>query len=232
MVSTRSKIIHSLAFFIAAFFGLSSPVQAQKLLGEAELITALKQGGHAIYLRHAETDVSTTDQDRDDLSDWTKQRNLSEKGRQQAVAIGKAFRALGIPVSEIKASPYCRCVETAKLAFGKVTVNADLAFSIGTEKREAERLADALRIMLGTQPPTGKNTVLIAHTANLQEAAKIWPKPEGVAFIFKPLGNKSFELVQRVEVQQWAQLAQKVGVTITEDKQTSQLAERKMLCGT
>lgn len=232
MVSGRSKIIHSLVFFIAGLFGLSSPVHAQKALGEAELIAALKQGGHVIYLRHAETDVSKTDQDRDDLSDWTKQRNLSEKGRQQAVAIGKAFRALGIPVSEIKASPYCRSVETAKLAFGKATVSKDLAFSIGTEKQEAERLADALKIMLGTQPSAGKNTVLVAHTANLQEAAKIWPKPEGVAFIFKPLGNKSFELVQRVEAPQWAQLAQKVGVTITEDKQTSQLPERKMLCGT
>lgn len=211
---------------------LSSPVHAQKSLGEAELVAALKQGGHVIYFRHAETDVSKTDQNRDDLSDWTKQRNLSEKGRQDAVAIGKGFRALGIPVSEVKTSPYCRCVETAKLAFGKATVNKDLAFSIGTEKREAERLADALRVMLGTQPPTGTNTILVAHTANLQEAAKIWPKPEGVAVIFKPLGDKRFEMIHRVEHQQWAQIAEKVGMSIIEDRQMSRVPERKTLCRT
>jgi phosphohistidine phosphatase SixA len=216
---------------IAGCFGLSSPVFAQKSLGEAELIAALKQGGYVLYFRHAETDVSKTDQNRDDLSDWTKQRNLSEKGRQQAAAIGKAFRALGIPVSEVKSSPYCRAVETAKLAFGKATVNKDLASFIGTDKQEAERLADALRVMLGTQPPAGKNTVLVSHTENLQEAAKIWPKPVGVAVIFKPSGNKSFEMVQRVEAPQWAQLAQKVGVTITEEKHPSALPERKTLCG-
>ena len=232
MVSGRSKFIHSLVFVIAGCFGLSSPALAQKSLGEAELIAALKQGGYVLYFRHAETDVSKTDQDRDDLSDWTKQRNLSELGRQQAVAIGKAFRALAIPVAEVKSSPLCRSVETAKLAFGKATVNKDLASSIGTEKQEVDRQADALRIMLGTLPPAGKNTVLVSHTDNLQEAAKIWPKPVGVAFIFKPLGNKSFEMVQRVEAQQWAQLAQKVGVTITDDKQTSRLPERKTLCGT
>jgi phosphohistidine phosphatase SixA len=217
---------------VAGFFGLSSPVLAQKSLGEAELIAALKQGGYVLYFRHAETDVSKTDQDRDDLSDWTKQRNLSEKGRQQAVAIGKAFAALGIPLSEIKSSPYCRAVETAKLAFGRATVNKDLASFIGTETQEAARQAEALRVMLGTQPPAGKNAVLVSHTENLQEAAKIWPKPVGVAIIFKPLGNKGFEMVQRVEAQQWAQLAQKVGVTVTEDRQTSRLPDRKTLCGT
>jgi phosphohistidine phosphatase SixA len=231
MTSIVVRSSYALAFFIGAFFGLSSSGFAQQSLSEHDLVAALRQGGYVIYLRHAETDVSKTDQDRDVLADWTKQRNLSTKGREQAVLIGNAFRTLSIPLGEIKASPYCRCVETAKLAFGKATPHKDLAFSIGTEKHEAERLADALRIMLGTRPSAGKNTVLVAHTANLQEAAKIWPKPEGVAFIFKPLGNKNFEMIEKIEVQQWAHLAKKVGVTTTADREPVRLPDRKALCG-
>ena len=149
----------------------------------------------------------------------------------QSVAIGQAFDALGIPVSEVITSPYCRCVETAKLAFGRARVSNDLAFSIGTKEQEAKRLAQALRNMLGTRPTARTNTVLVAHTANLKEAAQIWPKPEGVAFIFKPLGNNTFEMVSRIEPQQWPELAEKMGVPIAPNQQMSPLPDRALLCG-
>ena len=229
-----SMITRTLGILITGLLSLSLPAQAENLLQGSELVDALKQGGYVIYLRHAATNRTTVDTKRDDLSDWTKQRNLSDLGRKQSVIIGKSIRALGIPVSQVITSPYCRCIETGKLAFGKVTVSNDLAFSIGTEKDEAERLAQALREMLGTQPRAGTNTVLVAHTANLKEAAKLWPKPEGVAFIFKPLGNANFEMVTKLEAQHWAQLAEKMGVPIgatPTNEQMTQLLDRSVLCG-
>jgi len=229
-----SMITRTLGILITGLLSLSLPAQAENLLRGSELVDALKQGGYVIYLRHAATNRTTVDTKRDDLSDWTKQRNLSDLGRKQSVIIGKSIRALGIPVSQVITSPYCRCMETGKLAFGKVTVSNDLAFSIGTEKDEAERLAQALREMLGTQPRAGTNTVLVAHTANLKEAAKLWPKPEGVAFIFKPLGNAKFEMVTKLEAQHWAQLAEKMGVPIgatPTNEQMTQLPDRSVLCG-
>jgi len=231
MVSGRSKVIQMLAFFIAGFLGLSSHVHAQTQPTDAEVIAGLKKGGQVIYLRHTTTDVSFSDQNREDLSDWSKQRNLSDIGRQQAHAIGLAFRALAIPVSEVVTSPYCRAIETGKLAFGKAKVSKDLSFSVGEDKSDAEKLAKALRTMLGTKPVAGTNTVLIAHSGNLQEAAKLWPKPEGVAFIFKPLGNSSFEMIQRIEPQQWTPLAAKAGATIDAGKLNARLADRGQLCG-
>src|ERR1041384_2416655 len=79
------------------------------------LVRALQSGGHAIYLRHAATDQTQDDSNRVALEDCKDQRNLSEKGREQARTIGAAFTALGITVSKIVAGPYCRTVETAKL---------------------------------------------------------------------------------------------------------------------
>ena len=146
---------------------------SQKQLSDADLVATLKKGGNVIYVRHMETDVTFADQNREELSDWSKQRNLTPKGRQNAAAIGLAFRGLGIPVFEINTSPYCRAIETGKLAFGKVKISKDLAFAIGTDKVEAERLGKALKTMVGTKPPAGTNTVLISHSANLQEATNL-----------------------------------------------------------
>ena len=118
------------------------------------------------------------------------------------------------------------------MAFGKAEVSSDLAFSIGTQEEEAKRLGRSLRQMLGTKPAPGTNTVLVAHTANLKEAAKLWPKPEGVAFVFKPLGNGNFENIGKLEPQRWPELAKEMGVSNEAPHVDQQVAERHVLCGT
>ncbi len=69
------------------------------------LVDALQKGGYILYFRHAATDRSQIDLDRVNLKNCATQRNLSEKGREQSKAIGKAFKALGIKVAEIITSP-------------------------------------------------------------------------------------------------------------------------------
>jgi hypothetical protein len=46
-------------------------------------------------------------------------------------------------------------------------------------------------------------TALISHTANLQEAVGLWPKPEGVAHIFKPRGDGTFSYVGVMQPETW-----------------------------
>jgi hypothetical protein len=48
---------------------------------------------------------------------------------------------------------------------------------------------------------------MVSHTANLQEAVGIWPKPEGVAHVFKPTGDGNFSYVGMVMPEVWAQEA-------------------------
>jgi hypothetical protein len=46
-------------------------------------------------------------------------RNLSEQGRQQARGIGQWFQAQGLQPHAARCSAWCRCIDTAELAFGQ-----------------------------------------------------------------------------------------------------------------
>lgn len=169
------------------------------------LVRALQHGGYVIYFRHAATDQSKPDSDRLDLKNCATQRNLSEKGREQSRVIGKAFSDLGIKVSSVLSSPYCRCIDTAKIAFGKATVVHDLEFAMAKNEADTKRLGKALRKYLGATPQRGTNTVIVAHSANLKEAVGIWPQPEGAAHVFESQGG-AIKYVARVGPEEWPEL--------------------------
>jgi phosphohistidine phosphatase SixA len=185
--------------------GMSVPEQTG--LSGAALVKALRHGGYVIYFRHTETDHSRTDSDRESLENCETQRTLSNTGRAQARAIGRAFKRLGIPVARVETSPYCRCIETGTLAFGDVSVSDDLRSTISGSREETIASADALRKRLAEPPPPGTNTVLVSHTSNLKEAAGIWPDPEGVAIVFRPEDGAEFSFVAAVPPEQWTTLA-------------------------
>ena len=179
---------------------------AEALAPLSEVVDELKQGGLVIYFRHAATDKSQSDAAAD-IERCETQRNLSEEGRAQAESIGKAVKALGIPVGKVFSSPFCRCVDTAKLAFGRAEVDDDLFFAVGASKDDVARMTKTLRGMLSAKPDEGTNTVIVSHTANLREAAGIWPKPEGVAIVFRPLGDDRFEAVAKADSDEWSRTA-------------------------
>lgn len=167
------------------------------------LIKELQSGGLVMYMRHATTDRSQVDQDRNDLTNCATQRNLSAAGRDQARAVGVAIRALKIPIGSVITSPYCRCQETARLAFGTLEVSDDLRFGLGNDKQQTAHLSQALKQRLSTAPAEGANTILVSHTANLKEAAGIWPEPEGAAYVFKPLPDDNFKYVGKIPPDAW-----------------------------
>ena len=124
------------------------------------LWTLLKGGGPVVLIRHAATDMSQRDAVGAPLSDCARQRNLTEDGREDARLIGAAFRARGVPVSRVLSSAYCRCLETAQLAFGRVG-RLPLQQSLTNAEIQAQRTAE-IRILAGV-PPAGGNLVLVAH---------------------------------------------------------------------
>jgi virginiamycin B lyase len=171
-----------------------------------KLVNALQRGGYVVYFRHAATDFSQTDTNTKNLADCTKQRNLIPEGRDDATAIGKAFRTLRIPVGQVLASKYCRTRQTARLAFGRVRTSDDITSIASVSDEEQERRLDALRRLLATAPRAGTNTVLVAHLFNIQGAADV-SLEEGEAAVFEPLGNRRFRLVAKVRPRKWTSLA-------------------------
>ena len=82
-----------------------------------QLWALLKGGGQVILIRHAITTPGVGDPPGMRLDDCSTQRNLTDEGRRDARRLGEAFRARGIPVGRVLSSPWCRCLETARLAF-------------------------------------------------------------------------------------------------------------------
>ena len=180
--------------------------------GPVEVVDRLREGGFVVFLRHAVTDHSQEDFPGAPLTNCAAQRNLNDAGRQQAEVLGRAWRALEIPVGDVLSSGYCRTRETAELAFGRFEIVPALtgipSEAVGTYSGRVR----ALRRMLGTEPRDGENTVIVGHIKNLEAATKVEIE-EGESAIFEPLGDSRYRLVARIPASAWPQLADRVAST-------------------
>ncbi len=179
----------SIPFFFATQQAFAEPVISE-ILTTPERIKALQKGEHIIYFRHGATDSTQRDSNRENFEDCTTQRNLSAQGREQVKQIGLAIRALKIPIEEVASSPYCRCKDTAKLAFGEFRIEPDLQFSISKDEKESKQLGEHLRNMMLNVKTGSSNTVFVGHTSNLRDGLGVWPKPEGVIAVFQKREGK------------------------------------------
>ena len=166
-----------------------------KELPAAALLAELKRGGYTIYFRHTSTDFSRDDTKSRSDDDCENQRPLTSKGRDEARRIGEDMRALGIPIGDILASPRCRTVEVAKLAFGSFKPAPEARGGVAGEKPSIHY--DALRALFDKGPGTSRNTIIVSHGNPFYAIAGAPYLAEGEAAIINPLG-KDFEVIARV----------------------------------
>lgn len=210
MNSHRRRLLAALAAS-AALCAPLAPASAQSSLPAAPalegraLVTALRGGGYVLYLRHTSTDFGENDAQMTDYENCATQRNLTDKGRAEARAIGASLRALQIPIGDVLASPYCRTLETGRLVFGSAT--ATPAVRGGPARPDnAERYAD-LRRLLGTAPPSGTNVAISSHGNPFFGVAGAPYLAEGEIAVVRPLGGNQFRIEARVRWDEWASLA-------------------------
>ena len=87
-----------------------------KAYSDNQILDNLKKGGNLIFIRHAYA-PGGGDPDNFDINDCSTQRNLSDSGREQSKKIGKFFKINDIPIASVISSKWCRCKETAQIAF-------------------------------------------------------------------------------------------------------------------
>lgn len=108
--------------------------------GDAE--AALRAGGVVVAFRHAHA-PGTFDPPGFRLGDCATQRNLGDDGRAQARRIGEWFGARSLRPDRVRSSPWCRCIDTATLAFGVPEIFAALGSPHGAaESTSAASLAE------------------------------------------------------------------------------------------
>jgi broad specificity phosphatase PhoE len=175
-----------------------------------DVARALRAGGNVIVVRHGATHPDQADTDPLNLDNVAKQRQLNDKGRADAKAVGDVFRSAGIPIGKVYSSRFNRAVETARLIGGKEP-EATLDVTEGGQvvsPNENNRRTQAMRRMAGTPPAPGTNTLIVSHKPNIVDAfGKDWFEiKEGETSIFKPEGGGKYSLVGRVQIDQWAAL--------------------------
>jgi hypothetical protein len=176
-----------------------------KPVSGAALLSELRKGGYVIYFRHTSTDFSRDDSRSKSDDDCDNQRPLTDKGREEARRIGAAFQALKIPVEKVLASPRCRTMETAMLAFGRAEKANDVRGGPAAPDNP-DRYA-GLRRLLSMPVKPGANRVISSHGNPFYATAGAPYLAEGEAAIIRPLG-KDFEIVARVGHDAWRALAQ------------------------
>ena len=173
----------------------------------AEIVSLLKTGGYVIVVRHGATHADQADTDPLNLENVAKQRQLNDKGRADARALGELFQSAGVPLGKVYSSRYQRAVETARLIAGKdpqATLDVSEGGQVVSPNENARRM-QALRAMLGTPPDAGGNTLIVTHRPNILDAlGKDWfDVREGETSVFKPDGAGKYTLVGRVPIDRW-----------------------------
>jgi broad specificity phosphatase PhoE len=158
---------------------------------------ALRQGGVLVVMRHAATEPGSGDPPGFRIEDCRTQRNLSAQGRVQAQRIGAMFAARGVRPAQVFSSAWCRCVDTALLAFPSVPVNNLPALdSVFMDKIREPGQTAALREEMGRLHPTGV-TVWVTHQTNMTALTGEYVGM-GEALILRPDSTGKFRLLGRL----------------------------------
>lgn len=184
-----STMVPFLAFLLASL-GMPGPAYANEALWDL-----LKVGRQVAVIRHTSTEPGIGDPPGFRLGDCSTQRNLSAAGREEAIRIGAAFRDRGVPVERVLSSRWCRCLETARLAFGTVEPWAPLDSFFDDRSRQAEQTR-RVRLLAGERPDSG-NLILVTHQVNITSLTGVAPV-QGEMIILTPLGGGNFGIAGRL----------------------------------
>jgi len=160
----------------AGALGTLAGAATSPLLGSAAAATddaaaLLRRGGVVVAFRHALA-PGTFDPPSFRLGDCSTQRNLSAEGRAQARRIGAWFVAQQLQPQAVHSSPWCRCMDTATLAFGQAKAWPALSSPVGSvEVTTAERLAELRQALVQLRQQPGRFAVWVTHMFVLADLA-------------------------------------------------------------
>ena len=161
---------------------------------DQNLINEFQQGGKLIFIRHAYAPGSG-DPDNFNLDDCSTQRNLSEEGRKQAQKIGEFFKNNNIKIKKVFSSEWCRCKETAEIAFKdystKNFLNSFYSFKYAkNKKKQIEELDNYVQ-----QLKSNKNLVFITHYVLISEVLNYAPMSGEIV-----VSDKNFNMIGSIEI--------------------------------
>jgi phosphohistidine phosphatase SixA len=180
----RRHILQTMPLALVNGFALTTlPRSATaQALATPDIPALLRTGGCAVMLRHAQTDPGIGDPPNFNIDQCSTQRNLSAEGKAQATAIGKWFASRKLVPGSVQTSAWCRCKDTAALAFGKFSVLPALG-STFEGRSDAAAQTQALRLRLASIA-AGSFEVWVTHQVNVSALTGQGPAM-GEAFVLR-----------------------------------------------
>ena len=196
---------------IAILVGIlvTATAQAEPLSGAA-LVTALRQGGYVLLMRHASSPPAPPAPGSAEPDNTRLERQLDETGRTAAQAMGRAIKVLNIPVGEVWSSPTYRALETARLAsLPDPMPAAELGDGGQSMQAISKGQAAWLQAKAVEKPRAGTNTIIVTQFPNIVEAfgQNASGLAEGDALIVHPGDAGADAIVGRVKIDEWPVLA-------------------------
>ena len=180
-----------LNFFIIIFISLTTSIKADL---NKKLINTLEDGGNLIFIRHAYA-PGNGDPDNFNLNDCSTQRNLNEEGRKQAQNIGNFFKDNEIKIDKVISSEWCRCKETAKIAFKEFSTNSFLnsfysAKYVNNKNKQIKALNKYIKKF-----ENNKNLILVTHYVLISEILNYGPSSGEII-----VSDKDFNMIGTIKM--------------------------------
>ena len=181
-----------LKIILLSFIFLTSSVKADL---EKNLIKKLEQGGNLIFIRHAYAPGSG-DPKNFNLNDCSTQRNLNESGKEQSKIIGNLFTKYNINLKNIYSSEWCRCKETALIAFKRFETKTFLnSFYSAQFAKNRKKQVDEFKNFIKNWNKKD-NLIFVTHYVFISEILNYSPSSGEII-----IADKSFNIVDTLEIE-------------------------------
>ena len=182
------KLIKFLFFIFIAF---SSTIKADL---NNNLINDLTEGGKLVFIRHAYA-PGRGDPNNFNINDCNTQRNLNNGGKHQAKQIGSFIRDNNIPIDKVISSEWCRCKETAMIAFKKYETKFFLNsfYSPKFAQNKNQQIKDLKKYIKEWEGD--KNLVLVTHYVVIKELLDYAPASGEII-----ISDRNMNLIEAIQL--------------------------------
>ena len=178
-------------FLIIIFISLTTAIKADL---NKNLLNQLEDGGKLIFIRHAYA-PGGGDPDNFNLDDCSTQRNLNKEGREQAKYIGEFFKKNEIKIYKVLSSEWCRCKDTAKIAFKNFSTNSFLnSFYSSRYAKNKDKQIKMLNNYV-KRLKSDKNLILVTHYVLISEVLNYAPSSGEIV-----VSDKDFNIIGSVKI--------------------------------
>ena len=178
-------------FLIIIFISLTTSIKADL---NKNLLNQLDDGGKLIFIRHAYA-PGGGDPQNFNLNDCSTQRNLNNEGRKQAQYIGEFFKKNKIKIDKVLSSEWCRCKETARIAFKNFSTNNFLnSFYSSKYAKNKDKQIKMLNNYV-KKFKSDKNLILVTHYVLISEVLNYAPSSGEIV-----VSDKNFNMIGSIKI--------------------------------